>query len=245
MAKTMKTQKAIVSEVQIGTIAIEGLMLPDGSFAVAVPQIASLLQFLNKNASRDLKALMGEGFQFLKAKSELNPKPVNIVTLPQFSAILLELSLRGNESAIAMSRLLVGLSLHQLFCDAFGVKFEAEDRQQWLIERMESKRLFRELTDAIQQYYAQQGIKPQWYVYSNCMDAINRGLFGMSAKQIREAEGIKSGLTRDNFGVQALGTVTQLQKAAAHKINQGDGKPFEVVKAAVSSGYFLPCSYKD
>lgn len=30
---------------------------------------------------------------------------------------------------------MVGLSLHQVFSDAFGIKFEAEDRQRWLKQR--------------------------------------------------------------------------------------------------------------
>ena len=57
MANKNGTTKAQVTAVQIGTICIEGLMLPDGSFGVAVPQIADIA--LNKcsrnKASRYLK----------------------------------------------------------------------------------------------------------------------------------------------------------------------------------------------
>jgi len=92
---------------------------------------AEKFQFPIKHASRDLKAILGEGFQFPKWKSDLNPKAVNVLTLEQFNQLAFELALKGNVQAIEFMRDLSGLSLHQLFSDAFGQKFEAEDRQSW------------------------------------------------------------------------------------------------------------------
>lgn len=133
----MTTYRAPVTPVQIGNLSIPGLLLEDGSFAIAVPQIAEMteFQFLKNNAQRDIKALLGKGFQFLKSATELNPKPVNVLSLRQFETLLLELALKGNQTAATLVRQLVGLSLHQLFSDAFGIKFEAEDRQEYLVIR--------------------------------------------------------------------------------------------------------------
>ena len=138
----MNILTAVVTEVPIGNTSVEGLMTEDGTFYVGVPQIALRFQFDKNQASRKVKALLGKGFQFDKLKTELNPKPVNAIALDKFEVLVFELVLKGNERAIAFSRMLVGLSLHQLFCDAFGIKFEKEDRQEYLIQRMRHRQHF-------------------------------------------------------------------------------------------------------
>ena len=143
------TVKAIIAPVKIGHHEIQGLMLPNGDFAIGVPQVAELFQFNTNQASRTLKSLLGNGFQFDIAKSELNPKAVNILSLTEFEVVTLELALRGNQAAIAFQRSLVGLALIQLFNDAFGVKFEQVDRQNWLKDRQDGKFYRRSLTDAV------------------------------------------------------------------------------------------------
>jgi len=99
MATNNSTSNAVVAPVKIGLIEIQGLMLPDGSFAISVPQVASLFSIAQKNSSRDFKALLGGDFQFLKVQSESNSKPVNILTLPEFERLLKVLAMNGNEHA--------------------------------------------------------------------------------------------------------------------------------------------------
>lgn len=148
----MKILKASVANVQIGTFSIEGLMDENGDFAVAVPQIADHFQFDKGQASRKLKALMRKGFQFDKLQTEINPKAVNVMRLQDFSAAIFELHERGNKLATHVVKSLWGMSLHQLFCDAFEIKFESEDRQRWLVERMTSRVDFRPLTDQLKRH---------------------------------------------------------------------------------------------
>jgi hypothetical protein len=100
-----------------------------------VPQLSEIFQFAKDHASRDLKAILGEGFQFAKMKTKLHPKAVNAIRLVDFERLVFELSLKGNTQAQLIARSLIGLSLQQLLCDAFGLKFEQEDRQQWLAQR--------------------------------------------------------------------------------------------------------------
>lgn len=144
--------RANVSKVKIGPIELDGLMDENGLFYVGVPQIAEQFSFPIKHASRDLKVLSGKDCSFPKLKTSLNSKEINAIPLESFEKVLFELALKGNETAITMSRSLIGLSLHQLFCDSFGQKFEKDDRQRWLETRFNTKHDFRPLTDQLQRY---------------------------------------------------------------------------------------------
>jgi hypothetical protein len=140
--------KAEITQVSIGKfVALEGLMNENGDFGVAVPQTASLFQIDSNQASRNLKALLGTGFQFDKWKTPLNPKAVNVIPLEQFQELVRALDKKGNVAASRFVDAMLGLSLHQLFCDAFGLKFEKDDRQRWVSSRLTIKVDFKELTD--------------------------------------------------------------------------------------------------
>lgn len=143
------TIKAEITEVSIGILKIQGLMSENGEFGVAVPQVTEKFRFNKNQASRDLKALLGKDFQFDKWKTPLNPKAVNVISLDYFQTLVRELDKRGNKAASEFVDALFGLSLHQLFCDAFGRKFEAQDRQAWLTTRYSTKHDFRPLTDLL------------------------------------------------------------------------------------------------
>jgi hypothetical protein len=149
------TIKADVTQVQIGFLSIEGLMSENGDFGVAVPQLASI-DFVPPNRSvKQLKALLGEAFpshEIQKWKTALNSKEVNVIPLEQFQSLVRVLDKRGNPAASKFVDAMLGLSLHQLFADAFGIKFEQEERQQWLITRMATKHDFRPLTDMLKRY---------------------------------------------------------------------------------------------
>lgn len=207
----MSILTATVTKVKIGPVSMDGLMSENGDFAIALPQVSEHFRFPNKHAARTVKPMLGEGFQFPKWKTELNPKAVNVIPLAEMEKLILELALQGNEAAIAFSRALIGLSLHQLFCDAFGKKFEKEDRQRWLTERMESKHNFRPLTDQLQRH----GFKDR--------SEYARFVWGMQTKA-----GIKSG-ERDTASAAQLSRLNVLQTRAMTLMECGV-KPWEVLR---------------
>jgi hypothetical protein len=84
---------AQITEVKIGHLSLEGLYANDNQFYVAVAQLSEKFQFLIKNASRDLKALLGEDFQFLKIKTKLHPKAINAIALKDFELVVFELAM--------------------------------------------------------------------------------------------------------------------------------------------------------
>ena len=119
MPKNNTTKKAVVAMIQIGNKEVEGLMLPDGNFAIAVPQIWKLFEFSVQptDASRSIKRLLGNGFQYSRVRSELNPKKVNVVDVKTFELIVAKLDRKGNEKAQDFRDDLVGLSLYQFGFD--------------------------------------------------------------------------------------------------------------------------------
>ena len=239
---------ATVAPVSIGHLAIEGLLAEDGRFFVGVPQVADCFQFLIKNASRDLKALLSEDFQFLKLRTPLNPKAVNAISLATFEKVLVEFALRGNEFAISMLRDLVGLSLQQLFCDAFGIKFDADDRQEFLRLRQESKRLFWDLTQQIKHWIdGRECSQDEWKYYASAFDCLNLQLFGLRSKQIREQLELGGGsLNRDHFGCNALRHITIVQQTAAKKMAKDPSlKPCDAIKLVVSFNEIEAMSFKE
>ena len=94
---------AIVSPVPIGNRSIEGLLLQDGTYAIAVPQICSIFQFDTNQASRGIKAILGKGFQFdMKVKTSLNSKAVNAIALKDFKQLVFILAQKGDAAALRL-----------------------------------------------------------------------------------------------------------------------------------------------
>jgi hypothetical protein len=242
MASNIKAQ---IASVNLGRIQIEGLLGTDSKFYVAVPQIADSFQILNHNASRDIKAMMGGDFQFLKATTPLHPKAVNVVTIDQFQRILIELSIKGNAVAIEVLRDMSALGLHQLFCDAFGIQLDAEDRALWLQRRTESKELFWELANQIKVWMdGRECTAPPHTYYSNAFDCVNMQLFGKKSKDIREEVGV-SALTRDCFGKVALRHVNIVQSGAARMMAKENVKPTDAIKHIVTTNYIEVGNYSN
>jgi hypothetical protein len=229
--------KARVAKVKLGQIELEGIMKTDGSFFIAAPQASELFQFVKTNVSRDIKAILGEDFQFVKITTELHPKYVNCLTLVAFRKLMFELVLKGNIVAIELSRALVDLTLEQLFCDSFGVKFEAEDRQNWLVERLKGLEQRHELTDAIKEYQVQNGTykSPQSpFLYIHVSDCVNKAVLGWTAKQARlELKVPKNELLRNHLTKEQLKSIDRIEDHTAVLIRKSGRNPVECAKQAI------------
>ncbi len=137
------TPKAVIAQVPFGKFGMEGLMREDdGTFGIAIPQLVSHDLVPPNRSLKQLNKLYNTAFQSHQWRTTLNPKAINVILLPDFERLLFELALTGNQPAQAMVRDLVGLSMHQLFSDAFGQKFEKEERQTWLIDRQNHREDF-------------------------------------------------------------------------------------------------------
>lgn len=169
---------------------IEGLMTEDESFYVGVPQICTLFSIPTKHASRDFKVLLGKDCLIPKLKTPLHSNPVNAIPLEDFGLLVLELALKGNKTAIQASRGLVGLSLHQMFSDAFNKEFTPQQRQNYIKKHWLPSR---ENSASMHPWFQQNCIAngyPAWDVH----DAITLAIFGQTAEQARQKPLVIDGL---------------------------------------------------
>ena len=107
-----KILTAEIAQIKVGAFEFQGLKFPDGSYGIAVPQIANLFSISINQASKDFKALLGSDFQYIQATTSLNSKAVNALTLDDFESLTLELAFKGNTVAQVFVKAVIGLSLH-------------------------------------------------------------------------------------------------------------------------------------
>lgn len=215
---------ATIASVKFGSVEIEGLMFPDGSYGVAIPQLERLGLVPPNRSTKQLESLLGLSFpSHQKAKTELNSKAVNTIGLLDFERVLRVLDRKGNKSAQQLSDALIGLALTQIFADSFGVKFEEDDRQECLKTRLAGKVTRRTLTDAIKTYLASNEVSANYrqWVFSNCSDKINLALFGKKAAKLCVERGCNRDELRNTHDRASLALIDRIEGHAVRLIDRG------------------------
>ena len=232
------------ARINFGSLEFEALLSSaagsngKAQFYVAVPQAAVLFQFAKDHAQRDFKALLGESFQFAKMKTDLNPKAVNTMTLSQFEVLARKLDKKGNPIAIELVDSCLGLSLYQRACDSFGLKFEADDRSAWLIDRAAGKVARNKLTDSIKKWLDENDASDnaRKFAYSNASDLLNVALTGHKASHWVAELGCDRHSLRDRLTSGTLLEFQSLESIAAKRINHGI-EPMQAVRDALAFSY--------
>jgi hypothetical protein len=223
--------RAEIATVKIGHLEFEGLMLPDGTFGIAVPQICSVFQIDKNQASRTFKVILGEQFQFDKWRSTLHPKAVNVLSLIDFERLLRKLDRNGNLLAQQLVDLLLGLSLQQLFSDAFCLQFEKEERQQWLKDRQEGKEKRRTLTDSIKDYLLSHPHADK-KLYPIVTDLIYLGIFNRRAADLKVDWNETN--PRDEMTRKELSYVSEVEALTSRLIDRDKLHPLTAAKEALT-----------
>jgi hypothetical protein len=173
-------------------------------------------------------------FSFDKYQSDLNSKAVNVIPLELFEKVVFELALKGNLAAIEFCRAMIGLSLQQLFADAFGKKHEANERQEYLKDRLDGKFKRRFFTDAIQDYIDRNALSTneQTWIYKNVSDKLNKLLFGKTAKQLCKKYECAKNELRDQFDRKDVLNISRLEDYAARLVDKKNLHPIKALEQA-------------
>ena len=174
-----QTRKAVSLAVDFGFATVEGLMLPNGDYAIAVSQIAEHFQFSPSHATRQVKALLGKDCNLTKVASDIAKRPVNTLTVAQFKAFVLAASKQGDPIAGAFVDALVEEGIERRFDTAAGVKVSEAEYNAKLKQRMERVTARREWTDIIRDRSLELTGRPAPdRVYSWLTNRVNMALFG-------------------------------------------------------------------
>lgn len=160
--------KAIIATVDFGFTQVEGLMLPDGSYAMGASQVATMFKLaLPQNASRDFKRILGKGSELFRHSTELSHNKATVLTLEQLKLVAFELSERGNILAKSFVKACVMEAIERRFDTAFGRKVTEDERNNWMKLRIRSKIVRRQFTDAVKDWGFAEGIKPDYARLTN------------------------------------------------------------------------------
>jgi hypothetical protein len=140
--------KATRATIQLGSLAIDGFMLPDGSYRMSQTQAAECVGKPEINArrfldSKAIKALLGQGYTpdsveiesipgQLRGQSRFNALPLEVVT-----AYWLSQAGEGNKQALTLVWALLTESLERRFDTAFGAIRTETERNERLAQRIQ------------------------------------------------------------------------------------------------------------
>lgn len=170
--------KAQIATINLGFTEFDGLMMPDGSYGIAVPQVALLIQSTPNYASQQFKRLMGEDFSPHKSSIEGTKAQVNTIDLRTFTKLLYALAKGGNPIADALVEALLEESFERRYDTAFNKKVSEAEYNAKLNLRFERLLARRGWTDILRDRHIQCfGKKPKPNQFRGWTVEVNEALF--------------------------------------------------------------------
>jgi len=139
--------RAVRASVQIGSLTVDGFMLPDGSYRMSQTQAAECAGKPEINArrfldSKAIKALLGQGYtpdtieiessEQIRGQGRFNALPLEVVT-----AYWLTQAGEGNKQALSLVWALLTETLERRFDEVFGVTRTEAERNELLSQRVQ------------------------------------------------------------------------------------------------------------
>jgi hypothetical protein len=172
-------EKAVIASVDFGYKKIEGLMLPDGTYAVAVPQIADLISASRNTMSRDLKRLLGDGFSPSKQSIMDVKQKINVVKITELMTILNKVAFAGNIQAQELLLAFAEETIERRFNNAFGIKCTEDEYNEKLTIRLKRLLARKDYTDVLMERHIDlYETKPVPEDYRVWTVKVNKALFG-------------------------------------------------------------------
>ena len=133
--------------IQIGSITVDGFMLPDGFYRMSLSQVAESVDLTARNAfdflkTKALKRLLGEDYTVSISQVEISPDGQSRGQ-SRFDALPLEIvsaywlwQAHRNKKALSLCMGLITESLERRFDSAFNVERTEEERNDRLTQRL-------------------------------------------------------------------------------------------------------------
>ena len=234
-----KTMRATTATVKIGHTEFEGLLLGDGTFAVAVSQLIELLLLPPTFSLKRITLLPGIApLSPKKVKTIHNHKSVICLSLLDLLKVVCTLNAIGLDGAVDLTNSIWGTSLVQHFLDGFGVTFDLEDRQDGGIHAraIKTKTARRGITDSISDYCKSPKVSNKYRcnVYSDASNVLHTALFNETAEKLREKRGLKdTERLRDSHQPEILTKIEEIECFASTLIDLGV-EPIEAMQYAIN-----------
>ncbi len=143
------SHKATRASITIGSITVDGFMLPDGSYCMNQTEAADSVGLSERNArdflrSKAIKSLLGKGYTPAKkdlievdsATQARGQTRISPLSLSEVSAFWLWQAYRGNRQALSLCMGLIVESLERRFDNAFGVSRSEGEYNDRLAQRI-------------------------------------------------------------------------------------------------------------
>ncbi len=223
MSNTMKAQ---VATIDLGFTKFDGLMLPSGEYAIAIPQVATLIQSNPNTASRDFKRLLGKDFSPSKNSIEGTKAQVNIISIDSFVDLLYALAKNGDSIADAIVGSLLHEPIQRRFDTAFGKKVSEAEYNERLVLRMKRLVARHAWTDVLRDRHIQCfGVKPEPEQYRLWTVRANEVLFNRR----------HFNCDRDNMAMEEQKLIESFEYTAVRKSKKHpNAKPDELLELTLS-----------
>jgi hypothetical protein len=237
----MTTVKAVRAIITLGDIEIDVFQMPTGEYRLSKGQTCDVIGLDKKRLSElqeknSLKAIAGKGSHLsesiVKMKYEGATKPVELVPI-QFSVLIWIES--GSEIGKALAFASVIESIERRADAAFGIIRNEQERNARYVTRRDSILSRHFSTDCIDSYCKTNPVSDAYrrWVYLNVSDYLNKALFGMKSKEIRQHYDIGENSPRDYFPAETLKIVDTIEKATALRVKLTGICPKQAIKDVV------------
>jgi len=145
MTNSIKATRATIA---IGSLTVDGFMLPDGAYRMSLSQAAECIGLSARNAfdfleSRALKSLIGEGYTLSVSEIESEENQgrggsrIRALPLEVVRKYWLWRAFRGNKQALALVDALMAETLDRRFDAAFDITRSESEYNDRLSQRMQ------------------------------------------------------------------------------------------------------------
>ncbi|MEG4838312.1 hypothetical protein [Microcoleus sp. B9-D4] len=224
--------------IYLGSIPLEVFMLPDGRYVLSQTQVAEAVgktevSFRDFVTSKSPEALPYKGFRPAKLSIKGNNIKINTIPIDVASAYWTKEAIVGNVTAARLLGACTAESIERRADSAFGVQRAEEERQEFIKQRMASKQVRRQLTDAIKAYidrHPELSDNNRKWLYVNASQRVTLVVFGRKAKKLAEDLGVAPDNLRDALTPHELIMLQEVEDTAVRLIDIQDRHPDDAIQ---------------